>query len=109
MLDALVRADDCAELTSRARKTLSQLGRALSEINKLASTESPDRIIEEIMRCFDYGDYLDDGTERGLGKAAGLVDGVIELREGVGVLMPADDQLEAVREARIRSRSKSVV
>ena len=64
VLDALVRADDCAELTSRARKTLSQLGRALSEINKLASTESPDRIIEEIMRRFDYGGYLDDGTER---------------------------------------------
>lgn len=64
-LDALVRADDCAELTSRARKTLSQLGRALSEINKLASTESPDRIIEGIMRRFDYGGYLDDGTERG--------------------------------------------
>ena len=65
VLDALVRADDCAELTSRARKTLSQLGRALSEINKLAGTESPDRIIEEIMRRFDYGGYLDDGTERG--------------------------------------------
>ena len=65
VLDALARADDCAELTSRARKTLSQLGRALSEINKLASTESPDRIIEEIMRRFDYGGYLDDGTERG--------------------------------------------
>ncbi len=65
VLDALVRADDCAELTSRARKTLSQLGRVLSEISKLASTESPDRIIEEIMRRFDYGGYLDDGTERG--------------------------------------------
>ena len=65
VLDALVRADDCAELTARARKTLSQLGRALLEVNKLAGTESPDRIIEEIMRCFDYGGYLDDGTERG--------------------------------------------
>ena len=65
VLDALVRADDCAELTARARKTLSQLGRALSEINKLASTESPDRIIKGIMRRFDYGGYLDDGTERG--------------------------------------------
>lgn len=65
VLDALVRADDCAELTSRARKTLSQLGRALSEINKLVSTESPDRIIKVIMRRFDYGGYLDDGTERG--------------------------------------------
>lgn len=65
VLDALVRADDCAELTSRARKTLSQLGRALSEINKLAGTESPDRIIEGIMRRFDYGGHLDDGTERG--------------------------------------------
>lgn len=65
VLDALVRADDCAELTSRARKTLSQLGRALSEISKLAGTESPDRIIKGIMRRFDYGGYLDDGTERG--------------------------------------------
>lgn len=65
VLDALVRADDCTELTSRARKTLSQLGRALSEINKLAGTESPDRIIKGIMRRFDYGGYLDDGTERG--------------------------------------------
>ena len=65
VLDALVRADNCAELTSRARKTLSQLGRALSEINKLAGTESPDRIIKGIMRRFDYGGYLDDGTERG--------------------------------------------
>ena len=65
VLDALVQADDCAELTSRARKTLSQLGRALSEINKLVSTESPDRIIKVIMRRFDYGGYLDDGTERG--------------------------------------------
>ena len=65
VLDALVRADDCAELTARARKTLSQLGRALSEVNKLAGTESPDRIIEGVMRRFDYGGYLDDGTERG--------------------------------------------
>ncbi len=65
VLDALVWADDCAELTSRARKTLSQLGRALSEVNKLSGTESPDRIIEGIMRRFDYGGYLDDGTERG--------------------------------------------
>lgn len=65
VLDALVQADDCAELTPRARKTLSQLGRALSEINKLAGTESPDRIIKQIMRRFDYGGYLDDGTERG--------------------------------------------
>ncbi len=65
VLDALVRADDCAELTSRARKTLSQLGRALSEINKLAGTESPDRIIKQIIQRFDYDSYLDDGTERG--------------------------------------------
>ncbi len=65
VLDALVRADDCAELTARARKTLSELGRALSEINKLASAESPDQIIKGIMRRFDYGGYLDDGTERG--------------------------------------------
>lgn len=65
VLDALVQADDCAELTSRARKTLSQLGRALSEINKLAGTEPPDGIIKQIMRRFDYGGYLDDGTERG--------------------------------------------
>ena len=65
VLDALVRADDCTELASRARKTLSQLGRVLSEINKLAGTESPDRIIKGIMRRFDYGGYLDDGTERG--------------------------------------------
>ncbi len=65
VLDALVRVDDCAELTSRARKTLSQLGRALSEINKLAGTESPDRIIEGIIQRFDYDSYLDDGTERG--------------------------------------------
>ena len=65
VLDALVRADDCAELTPRARKTLSQLGRALSEINKLADTESPDRIIKQIIQRFDYDSYLDDGTERG--------------------------------------------
>ncbi len=65
VLDALVRADDCAELTPRARKTLSQLGRALSEINKLAGTESPDGIIKQIIQRFDYDSYLDDGTERG--------------------------------------------
>lgn len=65
VFDALVRADDCAELTPRARKTLSQLGRALSEINKLADTESPDRIIEGVIQRFDYDSYLDDGTERG--------------------------------------------
>ncbi len=65
VLDALVQADDCTELTPRARKTLSQLGRALSEINKLADTESPDRIIKQIIQRFDYDSYLDDGTERG--------------------------------------------
>jgi hypothetical protein len=36
-----------------------------------------------------------------LGKAAGLVNGVVELGEGVGVLVAADHELEAVREARV--------
>ena len=36
-----------------------------------------------------------------LGKAAGLVDGVVELGEGVGVLVAADDQLKAVGQARV--------
>ena len=36
-----------------------------------------------------------------LGKAAGLINGVIELGEGVGVLVAGNDQLKAVGEARV--------
>jgi len=62
IIDALLDAENCDNLTPRAKKSFVELGKDLSELAKLMETTSPDELLDKIIRRFDYRAYLDDGT-----------------------------------------------
>ena len=65
LLSALQRADDCQELTPRARKSLSELGDILSSLRILSGDTTVAGLIDSLLRRIDYLHFLDDGTAQG--------------------------------------------
>lgn len=68
VLTALNNAEACPGMTPRARKSLQQLGVDLADIRAMADKETPDKIVEAIIKRFRYDDYIDDGTDQGEAK-----------------------------------------
>ncbi len=62
LVDSLLRVDACTALTPKARKAFGDLGLKLNDIIALADELSVARIIETIIKKFDYIGYLDDGS-----------------------------------------------
>ena len=65
LLNALQRAEDCQEITPRARKSLSELGDILSSLRILSGDTTVAGLIDSLLRRIDYLHFLDDGTAQG--------------------------------------------
>jgi DNA helicase II / ATP-dependent DNA helicase PcrA len=65
LLQALQQADECAELTPKARKALSELGDVLVSLRTISEDASVSGLIDSLLRRTDYLHYLGDGTPQG--------------------------------------------
>lgn len=68
VIEALLDVNNCTDIMPRARKSLHQLGVDLSDIQSRAAEQTPDKIIEDIIKRFHYDRYIDDGTDQGQAK-----------------------------------------
>lgn len=65
LLQALQQAEECADLTPKARKSLSELGDILASLREISEDASVAGLIDSLLRRIDYLHYLDDGTAQG--------------------------------------------
>jgi DNA helicase-2/ATP-dependent DNA helicase PcrA len=65
LLHALQRADECGDITPKARKSLSELGDILSGLRIVAEDASVGGLIDSLLRRIDYLHFLDDGSPQG--------------------------------------------
>lgn len=65
LLNALQRADECAELTPKARKTLGELGDIIASLREIGDDTAVAGLIDSLLRRIDYLHFLDDGTPQG--------------------------------------------
>lgn len=62
---ALQAADECKEITAKARKGLSELGEMLSTLRTVMQDTTVAALIDSLLRRINYLNYLDDGTPQG--------------------------------------------
>ncbi len=65
LAQALREADSCAELTPKARKSLSELGDILDSLRLVMANASVSGLIDSLLRRIDYLHFLNDGTPQG--------------------------------------------
>jgi DNA helicase-2/ATP-dependent DNA helicase PcrA len=65
LLQALQQTAECAELTAKARKSLSELGDILASLREISEDAAVGGLIDSLLRRIDYLHYLDDGTAHG--------------------------------------------
>lgn len=62
---ALRQANDCNELTPKARQALSELGDILDALREVSQDAAVSGLVDSLLRRIDYLHYLDDGTPQG--------------------------------------------
>jgi DNA helicase II / ATP-dependent DNA helicase PcrA len=62
---ALLRVNECAELTTKARNALSELNDILTTLREVSETSTVAGLIDSLMRRIDYLNYLNDGSLQG--------------------------------------------
>ncbi len=62
---ALARAADCADVTAKARQSLSELGDILMSLRDVLADSTVDVLIDSLLRRIGYLDYIGDGTPQG--------------------------------------------
>jgi DNA helicase-2/ATP-dependent DNA helicase PcrA len=65
LFQALQQSGECAELTPKARKSLSELGDILASLRTVSEDASVSGLIDSLLRRIDYLHFLDDGTPQG--------------------------------------------
>ena len=65
LLEALQRADECLEITPKARKALGELGAALAALRIVAEDASVGSLIDALLRRIYYLHFLADGSLQG--------------------------------------------
>ncbi len=65
LLTALQQAEQCEDLTPRARKSLSELGDILASLRTVSEDATVSGLIDSLLRRTDYLQYLSDGTPQG--------------------------------------------
>ncbi len=65
IISALERAEECADLTPKARKTLAELGDILNSLRTVSEDATVAGLIDSLLRRIDYLHFLDDGTAQG--------------------------------------------
>ena len=85
VLGALKTTKNCPELSSRAQKSLEQLGRDLAYLREQIDKLTPDKLLEEVINRFSYTNYVDDGTDQGIAKKENI-DELISMAKEYGDL-----------------------
>lgn len=65
LLQAMQQAEDCKEVTPKARKGLAELGDMFSVLGEIVEETPVAGLIDSLLRRIDYLHYLDDGTPQG--------------------------------------------
>ena len=65
VITALVNIDQCDTLTPRAKTSLRLFGENLADIHSGLDKATPDKVIEEVIKRFNYDSQIDDGTDQG--------------------------------------------
>lgn len=65
LLDALARADECTDLTGKAKKGMVELADILFRLRDAVDSTPLPTLIDLLLRRIDYFDYLSDGTLQG--------------------------------------------
>ena len=93
--EALLRAEEIADVPARQRAALAAFGRLLVRLRADVERELP-QLIDEVIGATGYGTYLKDGTDEGEERHAN----VMELRSLADefVALPLDEQLPAFLE-----------
>ncbi len=94
--DALLRAEEIAEMPSRQQTALAAFGRLLSRLREEVATRELPELVDELISVTGYATYLKDGTEEGEERYAN----VLELRSVAEefVSLPREEQLPAFLE-----------
>ena len=93
---ALLRAEEVADVPARQRSALAAFGRLLERLRADAPEQELPRMIDEVVGATGYGTYLKDGTDEGEERHAN----VLELRSLAEefTALPIDEQLPAFLE-----------
>ena len=65
LFQALAQANDCADITPKARTSLSELGDILESLRIVSEDASVSGLIDSLLRRIDYLNSLDDGSLQG--------------------------------------------
>jgi len=65
LLETLQQADQCDDLTPKARQALSELGDILASLREVMLDAAVSGLIDSLLRRIDYLHFLDDGTPQG--------------------------------------------
>ena len=65
VIEALSNVAICPDITSRAAKSLTYLGKDLKELATEATDTAPDILLTDLINRFHYDTYIDDGTDQG--------------------------------------------
>ena len=65
LAEALRQANECGELTPKARQALSELGDILDALREVSQDAAVSGLVDSLLRRIDYLHYLDDGTPQG--------------------------------------------
>ena len=63
--DALDKVSECAELTTKARNNLNELGDILRSLRELVGETTLPGLLDSLLRRIDYMNFLDDKTPQG--------------------------------------------
>ncbi len=94
--EALLRAEEIADVPARQRSALAAFGRLLARLRADVAERELPQMIDEVIGATGYGTYLKDGTDEGEERHAN----VMELRSLAEefVALPLDEQLPAFLE-----------
>ena len=62
---ALTEAENCQDLTPKARKALGELGDIVASLREVSLDAAVSGLIDSLLRRIGYSDYLSDGTPQG--------------------------------------------
>ena len=65
VITALVNIDQCDTLPPRAKTSLRLFGENLADNHSGLDKATPDKVIEEVIKRFNYDSQIDDGTDQG--------------------------------------------
>jgi len=65
LISALAQAEQCQDITPRARKSLAELGDILYALREHIDSATVSGLIDSLVRRIDYMNYLDDGGPQG--------------------------------------------